>query len=41
MDSDGQKYFITFIDDYSRYMYLNLLYNKSEAFDAFKIFKTK
>ena len=41
MDSHGQKYFITFIDDYSRYMYLYLLHNKSEALDAFKIFKVE
>ena len=39
MDSYGKKYFISFIDDYSRYMYLYLLHNKSEALDAFKIFK--
>jgi len=35
MDSCGQKYFISFIDDYSRYMYLYLIYNKYEALDAF------
>ena len=34
-------YFITFIDDYSRYGYVYLLKHKSEGFDAFKIFKTK
>ena len=39
MDSYGQNYFIYFIDDYSRYMYLYLLNNKSEALDAFKVFK--
>ena len=41
MDSYGQKYFISFIDDYSRYMYLYLLHNKSEALDVFKIFKVE
>uniref|UniRef100_A0A2N9F3Y6 Retrovirus-related Pol polyprotein from transposon TNT 1-94 n=1 Tax=Fagus sylvatica TaxID=28930 RepID=A0A2N9F3Y6_FAGSY len=41
MDSHGQKYFISFIDDYSRYMYLYMLYNKNEALDAFKIFKAE
>ncbi|KAL5773014.1 hypothetical protein ACOSP7_012630 [Xanthoceras sorbifolium] len=41
MDSYGQKYFIFFIYDYSRYMYLYLLHNKNEALDAFKIFKAK
>ena len=39
MDAYGQKYFITFIDDYSRYMYLYMLHNKSEALEAFKVFK--
>ncbi|RVW94600.1 Retrovirus-related Pol polyprotein from transposon TNT 1-94 [Vitis vinifera] len=37
MDSHGQKYFISFIDDFSRYMYLYILHNKNEAIDAFKI----
>ena len=32
-------YFITFIDDYSRYGYVYLLKHKSEGFDAFEIFK--
>ena len=41
MDSYGQKYFITFIDDFSRYMYLYLLHNKYEALDAFKVFKAE
>ena len=39
MDAHCQKYFITFIDDYSRYMYLYLLDHKSETLDAFKVFK--
>ena len=39
MDMPGKKYFITFIDDYSRYMYVYLLHNKYEALDAFKVFK--
>jgi len=38
---NGQKYFITFINDYSRYMYLFLLYDKNETLDAFKIYKVK
>ena len=38
---NGQRYFISFIDDYSRYMYLFLLYDKSEALDAFKIYKVE
>ena len=38
---NGQRYFISFIDDYSQYMYLFLLYDKSEALDAFKIYKVE
>ncbi|KAG9449432.1 hypothetical protein H6P81_009397 [Aristolochia fimbriata] len=41
MDAQGQKYFITFIDDYSRYMYLYMLHTKNEALDAFKVFKAE
>jgi transposase InsO family protein len=41
MDSHGQRYFISFIDDYSRYMYLYMLHKKNEALDAFKIFKAE
>ena len=41
MDSHGQKYFISFIDDFSRYMYLYILHNKNEALDAFKVFKVE
>ncbi|KAI3816586.1 hypothetical protein L1987_16288 [Smallanthus sonchifolius] len=37
----GHKSFITFIDDHSRYMYLYLIKEKSEAFDMFKIFKAE
>jgi len=39
--SHSHKYFISFIDDYSRYMYLYMLHNKNEALDAFKIFKAE
>jgi len=35
----GQRYFITFIDDYSRYTYVYLLEHKSEALEVFKIYK--
>ena len=38
---NGQRYFITFIDDFTRYMYLYLLYDKSEALDAFKVYKAE
>ncbi|RVW82676.1 Retrovirus-related Pol polyprotein from transposon TNT 1-94 [Vitis vinifera] len=41
MDSHGQKYFISFIDDFSRYMYLYILHNKHEALDTFKVFKAE
>ena len=41
MDSYGQNYFISFIDDYSRYIYLYLLNYKNEALDAFKVFKSE
>jgi len=41
LDSHSHKYFISFIDDYSRYMYLYMLHNKNEALDAFKIFKAE
>ena len=41
MDARGQKYFITFIDNYSQYMNVHLLHNKNEALDAFKVFKAK
>ena len=41
MEANGPKYFLTFIDDYSRYMYLYLLCSKNEALDAFKVFKAE
>ena len=31
----GYEYFITFIDDYSRYGYVYLMHHKSEAFEKF------
>ena len=41
MDAYRDKYFVSYIDDYSRYMYLYLLNNKNEALDAFKVFKAE
>ena len=41
MDAYGQKYFITFIDKYSRYMYLYMLHNKSEALEVLKFLKAE
>lgn len=37
----GKIYFITFIDDYSRYTYVYLMNNKDEAFDFFKRYKAE
>ena len=41
MDAHGPKYFISFIDDCSRYMYLYMRHNKDEALDSFKVFKAE
>nr|KYP54272.1 Retrovirus-related Pol polyprotein from transposon TNT 1-94 [Cajanus cajan] len=38
---NGQQYFITFIDDYSRYDYLFLIHEKSQSLDVFKSFKAE
>ena len=35
----GYEYFITFIDDYSRYGYMYLMRRKSETFEKFKEFR--
>ena len=35
----GQKYFITFIDDHSRYGFVELIHEKSDSLGAFKAFK--
>ena len=37
----GHKYFITFIDDYSRYGFVELIREKSNSLEAFKAFKAK
>ena len=37
----GYEYFITFIDDYSRYGYVYLMRHKSEAFDKFREYKAE
>ena len=34
----SDKYFVTFIDDYSRYGYVYLMHKKSETFEKFKEF---
>ena len=41
MDGSNPRYFITFIDDFSRYMYLYMLHSKEEALEAFKVFKVE
>ena len=41
MDAYCDKYFVSFIDDYSRYMYLYLLNNKNEALYVFNVFKAE
>ena len=38
---NGHTYFITFIDDYSRYGYLYLIHQKAQALEVFKIFKAE
>ena len=35
----GKRYFIIFIDDFSRFTYLYLMRNKDESFDMFKRYK--
>ena len=41
MDDSDPRYFITFIDDYSRYMSLYMLCLKDAALEAFKVFKVE
>ena len=36
----GNRYFVTFIDDYSRYTYVYLMKHKDEVFDRFKVYKS-
>ena len=37
----GKRYFITFIDDFSRFTCVYLMRNKDEFFDMFKCYKTE
>ena len=37
----GKRYFITFIDDCSKFTYVYLLSNKDEAFECFKRYKAE
>ena len=36
----GNKYFITFIDDFSRYGYVYLIKEKTDALEMFKVFRS-
>ena len=38
---NGQKYFITFIDNYSHYGYLYLIHKKSQSLDVFISYKSE
>ena len=38
---NGQQYFVSFIDDHSRYAYLFLIHEKSQVLDVFKSFKAE
>ena len=38
---NGQQYFMTFIDDFSRYGYLYLIHEKSQSLEVFKSFKVE
>jgi len=38
---NGQRYFISFTDDHTRYMYLYFLHDKAEALNAFKTYKVE
>ena len=37
----GYEYFITFIDDYSRYGYVYLMHHKSDTFEKFKEYRAE
>ena len=37
----GYEYFVTFIDDYSRYGYVYLMHHKSDTFEKFKEYRAE
>jgi len=37
----GYEYFISFVDDYSRYGYVYLIHHKSKTFEKFKKYKAE
>ena len=41
MTRRGERIYITFMDDFSRYSYVYLLRNKDEAKEKFNIYKAK
>ncbi len=38
---NGQRYFISFIDDHTRFIYFYLVFDKAEAFDTCKSYKAE
>ena len=41
MTREGKKFYVTFLDDYSRFNRIYLLRNKDEAFNMFLSYKAK
>ena len=41
LTTDGKRYYITFINDYSRFYYVCLLSSKDEGLDIFKTYKNE
>ena len=41
LTKDGKRYFMTLIDDYTRFCYIYLLKSKDEALHYFKIYKAE
>jgi hypothetical protein len=41
LTKDGKRYFLTFIDDSTRFCYVYLLKTKDEAFNCFKTYKAE
>ena len=37
----GNRYFITFIDDFTKFTHVYLMRNKDKAFDMFKVYKSE
>ena len=37
----GERYFMTFVDDFTKMMWIAFLKEKSKAFEKFKIFKNR